>query len=92
MFFPPQPPSGLSAHELHTRRLMVRSVSWLTLRSLFATAETSRRAHAQMGREFDERSWTTPELPIPNAAAQTRIVSKARFGWIPANLCDLSKR
>jgi hypothetical protein len=54
MFFPPQPPSGLSAHELHTRRLMVRSVSWLTLRSLFATAATSRRANAQMRREFDE--------------------------------------
>jgi hypothetical protein len=53
-FFPPQPPSGLSAHELHTRRLMVRSVSWLTLRSLFATAATSRRANAQMRREFDE--------------------------------------
>jgi hypothetical protein len=54
MFFPPQPPSGLSAHELHTRRLMVHSVSWLTLRSLFATAATSRRANAQMRREFDE--------------------------------------
>jgi hypothetical protein len=54
MFFPPQPPSGLSAHKLHTRRLMVRSVSWLTLRSLFATAATSRRANAQMRREFDE--------------------------------------
>jgi hypothetical protein len=33
---------------------MVRSVSWLTLRSLFATAATSRRANAQMRREFDE--------------------------------------
>ena len=33
---------------------MVRSVSWLTLRSLFATAATLRRANAQMRREFDE--------------------------------------
>lgn len=33
---------------------MVRSVSWLTLRSVFATAATSRRANAQMRREFDE--------------------------------------
>ena len=33
---------------------MVRSVSWLTLRSPFATAATSRRANAQMRREFDE--------------------------------------
>jgi hypothetical protein len=50
MFFPPQPPSGLSAHELHTRRLMVRSVSWLTLRSLFATAATSPRQRADAPR------------------------------------------
>jgi hypothetical protein len=31
-----------------------RLSSWLTLRSLFATAATSRRANAQMRREFDE--------------------------------------
>ena len=33
---------------------MVRSVSWLTLQPPFATAATSRRANAQMRREFDE--------------------------------------
>ena len=27
------------------------------------------------------RSWPTPELRIPNAAAQTRVVSKARI-WL----------
>src|SRR5262249_23274517 len=27
----------------------------------------------------------------PTVAAQTRIVSKARIRWIPANLCDLSR-
>src|SRR5262249_39639470 len=29
--------------------------------------------------EASERKWPTPELRIPNAAAQTRIVSKARI-------------
>jgi hypothetical protein len=28
---------------------------------------------------------------MPNVAAQTGIVSVARFGWIPGNLRDLSK-
>jgi hypothetical protein len=37
------------------------------------------------------RAGTRPELRLPNPAAQTRIVSVASFGWIPANLCDLSK-
>jgi hypothetical protein len=32
-----------------------------------------------------------PELRIPGAAAQTRIVSVVEFGWIPGNPCDLSK-
>jgi hypothetical protein len=33
------------------------------------------------------RSWPTPELRIPNAAESP----KPEFGWIPANLCNLSK-
>jgi hypothetical protein len=33
----------------------------------------------------------SPELRIPNAAAQTRIVSVAKFGWIAANLREFSK-
>ena len=33
---------------------MVRSVSWLTLQPLFATAATSRRAKAQMRRELED--------------------------------------
>jgi len=53
MFFPPQPRLRCGC-ELHATRLMVRSVSWLTLRPLFATAATSRRAKAQMRRELNE--------------------------------------
>jgi len=41
--------------------------------------------------QVSSRAGTRPELRLPNPVAQTRIVSVASFGWIPANLCDLSK-
>jgi hypothetical protein len=38
------------------------------------------------------RSWPTPELRIPNAAAQTRIVSKARIRLDSGKSTRLFKR
>src|SRR5213078_1991827 len=33
---------------------------------------------------------TRPERHFPSGAAQTRVVSRPEFGWIPANLCALT--
>src|SRR6266540_3848606 len=46
---------------------------------------TNVRANIQL------RSWLRPELHLPGGAAQTRTVSVGELGWIPANLCELSK-
>src|SRR5947207_15429308 len=56
-----------NASGLHGRG--IRRGSWKSARAqLVSPAQTSL-----------PRPWPTPELPIPNAAAQTRIVSKARI-------------
>jgi hypothetical protein len=54
--------------------------------SLARTEAVSRR----MG-EIARRDSTKPELRIPNAAAQTRIVSVARIRLDPRKSCALSK-
>src|SRR5262249_35265360 len=41
--------------------------------------ETARARLVSPAQASLPRSWPTPELRIPNAAAQTRIVSKARI-------------
>jgi hypothetical protein len=65
MFFPPQPPSGLSAHELHTRRLMVRSVSWLT----FDRYSRRPRPRAATTRRCAASSTRWPIGPVQSAAS-----------------------
>jgi hypothetical protein len=72
----PDTPSHMPSHAVGS----VWAIVWVV--ELCATAARQRMpalAFSATPQASLPRSWPTPELRIPNAAAQTRIVSKARI-------------